>query len=264
MNWGAAPDLQLHAVVPLVTNFSPGGGPINFGIGDAELGAKYRLIKESREIPEVGIYPFVELPSGNASRGLGVGAAWYRLPLWIQKSWGPWTTYGGGGEAIAKAPGYNDYPFAGWLLQRRISDALILGGGIIRTRSRRSRVNQYVLVADARSRWILRLHAGFSALILGRPLGRGASRDLHLSLPLLDMGGRRRTDCQQGWRCRARSHRPIESFSLSFPARFLDLNIAPQKDQADRRYHGHERDDKPQGLGMPWANGRAIAGEEQA
>ena len=31
-------------------------------------------------------------------RGLGNGRAWCKIPLWIQKSWGPWTTYGGGGE----------------------------------------------------------------------------------------------------------------------------------------------------------------------
>ena len=128
MNWGAAPNLQLHLVLPLVTSFGPYGGPTYSGIGDTELGAKYRLIKESDNTPEVGIFPFVELPTGNASRGLGVGSTWYRLPIWLQKSWGPWTTYGGGGEVIANGNGYNDYAFGGWLLQRQLSDSLTLGG----------------------------------------------------------------------------------------------------------------------------------------
>ena len=128
MNWGAAPNLQLHLVIPFVTSFAPYGGPITSGAGDTELGAKYRLIKETDTLPEVGIFPFLELPTGNASRGLGVGSTWYRLPIWVQKSWGSWTTYGGGGEVIANGNGYNDYAFAGWLLQRQLSDSLTLGG----------------------------------------------------------------------------------------------------------------------------------------
>ena len=128
MNWGAAPNLQLHVIVPLVTSIAPAGGSSYTGIGDTEFGAKYRLLKESEHVPEVGIFPFIELPSGNASRGLGVGSTWFRLPLWIQKSWGPWTTYGGAGEVIVNATGYNNYPFAGWLLQRQLGDAFTLGG----------------------------------------------------------------------------------------------------------------------------------------
>ncbi len=128
MNWGAAPNLQLHIVVPVLFNFSPHSGPVTYGVGDTELGAKYRFIKETKHRPEVGIFPFVELPSGSPLRGLGVGRTWYRLPMWIQKSWGPWTSYGGGGMVVAHAPGYNDYPFAGWLVQRDVNKKLTLGG----------------------------------------------------------------------------------------------------------------------------------------
>ena len=39
-----------------------------------------------------------EVATGSAARGLGNGRTWYRLPLWVQKSWGPWTSYGGGGR----------------------------------------------------------------------------------------------------------------------------------------------------------------------
>ena len=127
MNYGAAPNLQLHVVLPVLFNFSPDGGPVTYGVGDTELGAKYRFIQETKHMPQVGIFPFVELPTGNAARGLGVGRTWYRLPLWIQKSWGPWTTYGGAGEVVQHAPGYNNYPFAGWLTQRDLSKKLTLG-----------------------------------------------------------------------------------------------------------------------------------------
>lgn len=127
MNWGAIPNVQLHIVVPMATIFPPAGGPVNFGISDTELGIKYRFVKETKHRPEIGIFPFVELPTGSASRGLGVGRTWYRLPLWVQKSWGPWTSYGGGGAVVVNAPGYSNYPFAGWLLQRAVTKKLILG-----------------------------------------------------------------------------------------------------------------------------------------
>src|SRR6185437_12909044 len=64
MNWGAAPNLQLHVVVPLATSFAPDDGPVNFGLADIELGAKYRFIKETKYRPEIGTFPFVELPTG--------------------------------------------------------------------------------------------------------------------------------------------------------------------------------------------------------
>lgn len=126
VNWGALPNLQLHLVLPVVASI-PSDGPVTYGVGDSELGAKYRFVKETKWLPQVGIFPFVELPSGDAARGLGVGSTWYRLPLWIQKSWGPWTSYGGGGEAIVLEPGSRNYPFAGWLVQREINKKLMLG-----------------------------------------------------------------------------------------------------------------------------------------
>lgn len=126
-NWGVVPNVQLHIVVPLGASFAPNGGPVHYGVGDTELGAKVRLMKETRRLPEVGVFPFVELPSGSAANGLGVGKTWYRLPLWIQKSWGPWTSYGGGGEAVVPQTGYKDYPFAGWLVQRQVNKKVMLG-----------------------------------------------------------------------------------------------------------------------------------------
>ena len=131
VNYGVVPNVQLHLVLPLTASFAPSGGTTNYGIGDTELGAKVRFVKETKRIPEVGIFPFFELPSGNANKGLGVGATWYRMPLWLQKSWGAedrqWTSYGGGGEALVPQTGYKNYPFAGWLVQRQLSKKLTLG-----------------------------------------------------------------------------------------------------------------------------------------
>lgn len=129
LNWGAAPNVQLHLIVPVAWSRPP-GGPTGFGAGDVEFGVKYRFIREEGGRPQIGIFPQLELPTGNASRGLGNGQLWVRLPLWAQKSWGPWTTYGGGGCAVNRAPGMRSHAFAGWLLQRDLGKRLTLGGEI--------------------------------------------------------------------------------------------------------------------------------------
>ena len=41
------------------------------------------------------------------------------LPLWLQKSWGPWTTYGGGGFGFNTARGGRNWAFLGWQAQYR-------------------------------------------------------------------------------------------------------------------------------------------------
>ena len=50
--------------------------------------------------------------------------------MWVQKSWGPWTTYGGGGYVINPASNQRNYFFGGWLLQRDFGERLTLGGEI--------------------------------------------------------------------------------------------------------------------------------------
>ncbi|HEY1578770.1 MAG TPA: transporter [Terracidiphilus sp.] len=128
MNYGAAPRLQLHFVLPFVNVFAP-DGTVTHGFGDTELGAKLKLSNETKVLPETGIFPFVELPSGDASKGLGIGTTWYRIPLWLKKSFGDdkWSVYAGGGETIVPQDGYRSFPFAGVLFQHKFTNKLVLG-----------------------------------------------------------------------------------------------------------------------------------------
>lgn len=128
-NYGAFPDTQLHIVVPYVTN-APNDAASQSGIGDVELGVKYRFLQETDTTPQIGIFPMAEVSTGNSNKGLGNGKTWWRLPLWIQKSWGEWTTYGGAGYVINRAEGQKDYPFAGWLLQKDFGEKWTLGGEV--------------------------------------------------------------------------------------------------------------------------------------
>ncbi len=145
-NWGALPNVHLHIIVPAAAvlpannpGFAPAGtGPRAFGLGDIETGIKYRFVQEAKHRPMIGTFVMFEIPTGSAARGLGVGKTWYKAPLWAQKSFGPWTTYGGGGVTLANAPGYRDYPFAGWLVQRDLGKKVTLGNRGLLSRAGRA------------------------------------------------------------------------------------------------------------------------------
>ena len=127
LNYGVAPDTQLHLVASVASISAQGSGWAS-GLGDTEVGVKYRFVDETGSLPQVGVFPMAELATGDSGRGLGNGRTWYRLPVWLQKSWASWTTYGGGGVALNSAPGQRNSGFAGWLLQRDIGQYLTLGG----------------------------------------------------------------------------------------------------------------------------------------
>lgn len=129
VNYGILTDLQLHLIVPLAYNH-PKGGATSYGPGDTEFGVKYRFFHETENLPQAGIFPLVEIPTGDSDRGLGSGHVPMFLPLWLQKSWGEWTTYGGGGYWINPGGGNRNFWQLGWLGQREITKALTLGAEI--------------------------------------------------------------------------------------------------------------------------------------
>ena len=66
INYGVVPDVQLHVIAPLSYD-RPVGGRTNYGYGDTELGVKYRFVHETDTCPMIGIFPFIELPSGGCA-----------------------------------------------------------------------------------------------------------------------------------------------------------------------------------------------------
>lgn len=132
VNYGAAPNLQVHAIVPMGYNELPGGESSN-GLSDIELGAKYRFVKESKSIPMIGIFPLVELPTGNSSTGLGNGKTQFYIPLWLQKDMGKWTTYGGAGYWINTSESSKNWVFIGWQVQNQVTKNLSVGGELYHT-----------------------------------------------------------------------------------------------------------------------------------
>jgi hypothetical protein len=137
-NWGAVPNIQLHAILPLglavPSNkpvYTPGGqGPSAFGVEDMELGVKYGFIKQTSRRPQIGSFTMFEIPTGSYSRGLGVGKVWYKLPLWIEKEFGPWSLVGGLGYAIVPQVQYRNYVYGGYLVKKVVSERLELSAEI--------------------------------------------------------------------------------------------------------------------------------------
>ena len=132
INYGAAPNLQLHLIAPFAYS-RPGGGPTQYGIGDVELGAKLRFVQEGKHVPMVGTFPLVELPAGSEAKGLGTGHLRVFIPLWLQKTFGPWQTYGGGGYWLNPGEGNRNFWYVGWLIQRQLSKHAALGAELFHT-----------------------------------------------------------------------------------------------------------------------------------
>jgi hypothetical protein len=126
VNYGVLPNVQLHFIAPM-TYIAVTDGKTQYGYGDTELGAKIRLVKETRWCPEIGIFPLFELPSGNAGKGLGNGRTQVYLPIWLQKSFGKWITYGGAGYWINPGKGNRNWQFYGCMIQYQLLEKMSLG-----------------------------------------------------------------------------------------------------------------------------------------
>jgi hypothetical protein len=127
-NYGAAPDLQLTAVLPIAYE-SPKGAAAVAGPGNIELAAKYRFLHQSAIGWDVAVFPRLFLPS--ASARVGDQHASLLLPLWLERDWGPWSTFGGGGCEINRGDGAQDFCLAGWALTRQILPKLRLGAELV-------------------------------------------------------------------------------------------------------------------------------------
>ncbi len=117
---------------------STSGVGTSYGPADLELGVKYRFLDTKPEEdwwPQIAIYPFLEIPTGDASRGRGTGRVHAFLPVWAQKDFGKWTVYGGGGYWINPGPGNRDYWFAGGVLLYKLTNSLQIGGELYRQTS---------------------------------------------------------------------------------------------------------------------------------
>jgi hypothetical protein len=131
-NYGIHDRVQLHLVAP-VSFTTPSGMSTTRGYGDTELGVKWQFNEDTDRLPMVGVFPMIEVSTGNADKGLGNGHTQVFLPIWLQKRWGDFQTYGGGGYWINNGKDNRDYWFFGWQAQYQFSDHVTLGGEVFHT-----------------------------------------------------------------------------------------------------------------------------------
>ncbi len=84
VNYGIAPDFQLHLLFPM-EYAKPAGLTSHYGPGDTELGVKWRFFENEDAKFMAGIYPLLEVATGDESRGLGNGDPQVFLPLSFRK-----------------------------------------------------------------------------------------------------------------------------------------------------------------------------------
>jgi hypothetical protein len=126
VNYGLAQNVMAHLEVPMNYDYSSLHG-FKAGYADTEVGIKYRFIQETENSPQVGTFPILEIPTIR-NKEFSDGKIKIYLPVWMQKSWGKLTTYGGAGYWINPGTNNKNWLFAGWEVQYDFSSLLKLGG----------------------------------------------------------------------------------------------------------------------------------------
>jgi hypothetical protein len=129
VNYGVVPKVQLHVIAPFAYS-RPRQESAAYGYGDTELGIKVRFLEERKWTPQIGTFPFLEVPTGSSRLGLGNGTAQVFLPVWLQKSFGSWASYGGAGVWIDAGQRDRHWWYFGWQVQRRLSKGFTLGAEV--------------------------------------------------------------------------------------------------------------------------------------
>jgi hypothetical protein len=126
VNYGLITDVQVHLLLP-INYLTEVHQKLKYGYANSEVGIKYRFIHEDDCMPQVGIFPIIEIPTIRNKQFGGDKLQLY-LPLWIQKTWHKFTTYGGGGYWFNPGIENKNWIYLGWLLQYRLNEKFSFGG----------------------------------------------------------------------------------------------------------------------------------------
>ncbi|HET9819172.1 MAG TPA: transporter [Rhodanobacteraceae bacterium] len=123
-NYGAADNLQLTATLPLAWTAPAGGGGAS-SLGNIELAAKYKFLHQRQAGVDVAFFPRVFLPAGSSA--VGENHVSLLLPLWLQRSSGAWTVFGGGGCEIHRGGDSRDFCMLGAAFTCQVNERFQIG-----------------------------------------------------------------------------------------------------------------------------------------
>jgi hypothetical protein len=130
VNYGVLPNVQLHAQPRY--SYEKSSGRRHVGIDDTEIGVKYRFAEfhSGGTAFAAGIYPMLQLPTGDKQLGDGRGKLQSFLPLWLQMSQDTWVVYGGVGYRINHGVNNRNSIFSGIVGLVKVSEVLQVGGEV--------------------------------------------------------------------------------------------------------------------------------------
>lgn len=106
LNYGAVRDVQLTATLPLSFSHEPSKG-WSGGVGDVEVGVKYRFYHDEKAGLSAAIFPRAVLPTSTVARD---GKTRFLLPVWIGKDFPNGTSlFGGGGYEVNPGAGNRNF-----------------------------------------------------------------------------------------------------------------------------------------------------------
>jgi hypothetical protein len=118
-NYGAMPNVQVSISTQLTELDAVPMHGYRYGLTD--FGIKTRFVQESEGRPQIAFYPSIQIPTAPGAHVVTL------LPLWLQKSYGTWTAFGGGGLYLNAGPGMRDFTFVGSAVEHAISPATTVG-----------------------------------------------------------------------------------------------------------------------------------------
>ena len=122
-NYGGFRDVQLTAVAPLAFDTSSGGR--HLGPGYVELAAKVKLLHQDRNGIDFSVFPRVFVPTGGERFGSGRVAL--LLPVWLQRDFGKWSVFGGGGYQFSRE---RDFWAGGIAVSRALGERASIGAEV--------------------------------------------------------------------------------------------------------------------------------------
>ena len=122
-NYGAAPDVQITVGIPGAYSHDATG--MKWGAGDVAVSVKYRFYHDEAAGVSIAAFPGLTVPT--ASNGMSNAKVTAFLPVWVQKDWGGWSVFGGGGYAVNPGAGNRNYWTGGIALSRQLTSKILIG-----------------------------------------------------------------------------------------------------------------------------------------